>query len=237
QHHYAFDLVYVPEINKGNLRKRFDLLIFVGGAIPPLSDGAAPAKEREKEDDKEKEAPEGYKEKWGKITADTSIVALKRFIQDGGKIVTFGRSANLAYHLKIGVTNALVENIKGKQVPLNASKFYIPGSLLRARVDTTSTVGWGMASSADFFFDSSPVFRISPEAAGEGKVKPVVWFDSAAPLRSGWAYGQEYLQDGVAAFHARFGAGELYCFGPEITFRAQTYGTYKLLFNLLYSGY
>jgi hypothetical protein len=69
------------------------------------------------------------------------------------------------------------------------------------------------------------------------KIKPIAWFDSAKPLRSGWAWGQEYLQDGVAAFEASVGTGKLFAFGPEITFRAQTYSTFKLIFNQLYSGY
>jgi hypothetical protein len=38
----------------------------------------------------------------------------------------------------------------------------------------------------------------------------------------------------VAAFSATVGKGTLYAFGPEITFRAQTHGTFKLVFNQLY---
>ena len=37
----------------------------------------------------------------------------------------------------------------------------------------------------------------------------------------------------VAAFEAPVGAGRLVVFGPEITFRGQTHGTLKLLFNAL----
>jgi hypothetical protein len=38
----------------------------------------------------------------------------------------------------------------------------------------------------------------------------------------------------VAALEARVGAGTLYLFGPEITFRSQPHGTYRLLFNALW---
>ena len=57
------------------------------------------------------------------------------------------------------------------------------------------------------------------------------WFDSPKPLRSGWAYGQGYLDGGVQVVDATVGAGKLYLFGPEITFRAQPHGTFKFLFN------
>jgi len=105
------------------------------------------------------------------------------------------------------------------------------------RIDSTMTTAWGMESGADIFFDSSPVFRLTPEAVSNGRIRPIVWFDSARPLRSGWAFGQEYLLNGVAAFEAKVGKGKLCAFGPEIAFRGQTYSTFKLLFNQFYSGY
>ena len=58
-----------------------------------------------------------------------------------------------------------------------------------------------------------------------------MWFDSASPLRSGWAWGQNYLEGGTTAFEATVGQGKVYAFGPEITFRAQPHGTFKFLMN------
>jgi hypothetical protein len=106
---------------------------------------------------------------------------------------------------------------------------------MRVKIDSTLPAGWGMNSEADVFFSSSPVFKIAPDAIARGTITPIAWFASDRTLRSGWAWGQEYLQDGVAAFVATVGKGKLYAFGPEITFRAQTHGTYKLLFNQLYA--
>ncbi len=78
------------------------------------------------------------------------------------------------------------------------------------------------------------MFKLSAEAKAAG-VKPIAWFKDATPLRSGWAWGQEYLNGGVAAIEAPIGAGNFYAFSPLIAFRGQTYGTYKLFFNALYS--
>jgi hypothetical protein len=58
-----------------------------------------------------------------------------------------------------------------------------------------------------------------------------MWFDSATPLRSGWAWGQNYLEGGVAAADARVGRGVVRLIGPEALFRAQPAGTFKLVFN------
>jgi hypothetical protein len=90
-----------------------------------------------------------------------------------------------------------------------------------------------MGKEVDVFFDNSPVMRLAPDAALRG-VKPVAWYASASPLRSGWAWGQHYLEGGVAVAEAEVGKGRLLLFGPEITFRGQPHGTFKFLFNGIY---
>jgi hypothetical protein len=87
----------------------------------------------------------------------------------------------------------------------------------------------------DVFFENSPVLQLHPDAGLRG-VKPVAWFDSRTPLRSGWAWGQHYLDGGAAAVEASVGKGKVILFGPEITFRAQPHGTFKFLFNGIYYG-
>ena len=73
----------------------------------------------------------------------------------------------------------------------------MPGSVLRVQVDNTRPLAWGLPDEVDVFFDNSPVMRLEPAGVARG-VTPVAWFDSDAPLRSGWAWGQERLQGGVA---------------------------------------
>jgi hypothetical protein len=76
------------------------------------------------------------------------------------------------------------------------------------------------------------VFRLEAGAVEQG-VKAIAWFDSEAPLRSGWAWGQAYLQNGIAALEVPLGKGRVYLFGPEILQRAQPHGTFKFLFNAI----
>lgn len=235
QFHFDVELIYPKDIDTGGLRSKYDVIIFVDGAIPALPGagalmrggfgGGAPHAE---------DIPEEYRARLGRITAEKSIPQLKKFLEEGGQVVTMGSSTNLAYHVGVPVRNALVELVNGQEQRLAAEKYYIPGSVLRVSVDSTQQAAWGMASQADVYFDASPVFKITPEASFKGTVKPIAWFSTNKPLRSGWAWGQSYLQDGVAAFVANVGQGKLFAFGPEITFRAQTHGTFKFLFNELY---
>ena len=68
-------------------------------------------------------------------------------------------------------------------------------------------------------------------------MKVVASYDSPAPLRSGWAWGQKYLERSAAVVEASIGKGKLFLYGPEILFRSQPHGTYKLFFNGIYYGH
>lgn len=234
QYHFPFTVIYPKDIDTGGLRKKYDVIIFVSRAIPPVS-GAEPNRYGfAMREPKPEDVPEQYHHTLGRITKERSIPQLKAFLEEGGAVITIGSSTNLAYHLGLPVRNALTEmNKEGKETPLPGTKYFIPGSILQATFDSTEAIAWGMPSLADINFDNSPVFKLDAGAAEKG-VKPVAWFATDKPLRSGWAWGQAYLKDGVAAFVAPVGAGKLYALGPEITFRAQPHGTFKLLFNGLY---
>ena len=232
---YGFEIVYPPQLDAGRLREKYDVIIFPSGAIPRPG---APSTEIVSEvftvkDPTAEEMPAEYRTRLGKFTPDKTVPALREFLEAGGTIVTVGTSANLAYHLRLPVRNALLEAGRdGKEHALPGEKYYIPGSILRVALDPTAPANRGMAPEADVYFDSDPVFKLAPDATARG-VRPLAWFADATPLRSGWAWGQHYLKDGVAAFEAPVGAGKLLVFGPEITFRGQTHGTLKLLFNAL----
>ncbi len=159
---------------------------------------------------------------------------MRKFAEAGGTIITIGSSTNLGYHLGLPFTNALVERTAdGSERNLSRDKYYVPGSVLQVSVDTTQPLAFGIPERVDVFFDNSPVFKLRPDAMRAG-LRPVAWFSSDAPLRSGWAWGQRYLQDGIAVIDAPVGKGRLLMFGPEIAFRAQPHGTFKFLFNGIY---
>jgi len=126
-----------------------------------------------------------------------------------------------------------VERVNGAERPLPREKYYVPGSILEARFDNTNPLAFGMGEHAMVFYDESPAFRLEPDAALKG-VKPVAWYDSATPLRSGWAWGQQYLDQAVSIIEAPVGKGQLVMFGNEVNWRAQPHGTFKLLFNGIY---
>ncbi len=46
--------------------------------------------------------------------------------------------------------------------------------------------------------------------------------------------GQEHLDQGIEALSAKVGSGHVVLFAPEILFRSQPHGNFKLFFNALY---
>jgi hypothetical protein len=227
------ELVFAPALDAGNLISKYDVLVFPDGAIPGAGGGrrgggggfrgAGPLN-----------IPPEYKDRLGSVTPATTIPQLRKFVEDGGTIVAIGSSTNIGYHFGLPISDAMVERLPdGTERPLPSEKYYVPGSVLQVTVDGSDPLAFGLADKVDVFFDNSPTFRLKPDAALKG-VRPVAWFDGPEPLRSGWAWGQGYLNGGVAAIEAPLGKGKLFLFGPEITFRAQPHGAFKFLFNGMY---
>ncbi|MBS1714583.1 MAG: peptidase [Armatimonadetes bacterium] len=211
---FDFRLLFAPEINGGSLSAKFDTVVFPSGAVPstvrtatanPLLDDPT--------------VPQEWKNLIGTMSQQ-GLDALKSFARDGGTIVAMGSSAlPLAKHLGLPVENAL-EGVRD-------ADFFVPGSVLRIRLDPASPLCKGLPEQLDVMFDESPAFRL------KGDTGRAAWFDTETPLRSGWAWGQKKLKDADAVIDLPIGKGRVVLIGPEVNFRAQSDGAYKILFNAL----
>jgi hypothetical protein len=205
-----YKVVYPQELDAGSLNAKYDALVLPSGAVSErLAD--APAAERDN-------IPVQFRSWTGAITKQT-LPSLRKFMEDGGTIVCVGTSAVLAQHIGLPVRNAM----QG----IARTEFYIPGSVLRIEVDNSNPLAWGMGTGADVMFDDNPALKVE----GEGVTTFARY--AASPLRSGWALGGEKLGGLAAAIEAKIGSGRLVAYCPEITFRAQPHGTFKLLYNAL----
>jgi hypothetical protein len=241
---FPFTVVCGAGFDDAALRSKYDVIIMPSGASfragggfggrgggggdePPPSAGAAPSTDPDLRSLCQVTAGSGG----GGAEAN-----VKKFVEAGGVLIGAGTaSRNVAELLGLPVSDYLVERQPGQpERPLTADKFYVPGSVLRVAVDPSAPSAAGAEAHIDVFFSNDPVFRLAPDAGARG-VRPVMWFDTDKPLRSGWAWGQNYLEGGTTAFEATVGRGKAFAFGPEITFRAQPHGTFKFLFNAIYS--
>lgn len=235
QFEFPFDVIYPKSLEPADLAKRYDVIVFASGAIPGLDTGRSQRYGRSAPL-KPEDVPAEYRDRLGDISVDKTIPKILLFLKEGGTVLTIGSSTSLGYHAGLPIKNALVERSQdGTEKPLTSSQLFVPGSLLQVRIDTNHPLAYGMGDNADIVFSRSSVFALQPEAQLKG-VRPVAWFDSKSPLRSGWAWGQHYLEGGITVIEATIGKGKLVMYGPEIVFRGQPHGTFKFLFNGLYHG-
>ena len=229
QFEFPFEVVYPPRLDEGNLKSNFDVLIFPDGAIPEEVARADDDPYSTQNFDPST-IPEEYRDRLGQVSTDVTVPQLRRFLEEGGTIITIGSSGSLAMHLGLPVGDHLVD---ASGNPLPAEEYFIPGSILQARVDNSTPLAYGFEDHVDVMFNRSPVFRLESGTGTQG-VHRVAWYDSATPLRSGWAWGQEHVQNGLAAIEAEVGDGKLYMFGPEVLYRGQPHETFKFVFNGIY---
>jgi hypothetical protein len=225
QFEFPYQVVYPAALDSGNLISRFDVLIFPDGAnfYRPGARGGSRINPSD--------VPAEYRDRVGTMTATRTVPQVLEFLNAGGTVLAIGSAADIGFQLGLPIVNALTDS-SGRPLPRN--RFYVPGSILRVRVDTTAALAQGLRPATDLYFDNAPAFTLLPGAETRG-IKRIVWIDDPAPLRSGWAWGQKYLSGVTEVLQARVGKGMLVLYGADPYFRSQPHGTFKLLFNgLLY---
>jgi hypothetical protein len=218
-------LVFPQELDAGNLAEKYDVLIFPDGAIPSPRPETAGRYGRGGGSTDPETIPAEYRNRLGSVTPETTVPALREFLEAGGTIITLEGSTSLAYHLDLPVRDFLVDS---DGAPLQNEEFFVPGSLLEVEMQEGSLVTTGLGEELIVNFARSPVFGLERGADG---VRSLALYADETPLRSGWAWGQEKLQGGAAMVEAEVGAGTLYLLGPQVTYRGQTHAAFPLIFN------
>jgi hypothetical protein len=219
--------VFPQELDAGDLRAKYDVLLFVDGAVGANLGASTTAQIGGPQPES---VPAEYRGWLGNITSDRTIPAIKAFVEAGGTVIAIGGSTALGRHLGLPIENHLV-GANGQ--PLPREQYYVPGSLLEVAVDQAHPLSSGLGPRATVMFENSPVMKLGAGAQG---IRTIARFDTDAPLRSGWAWGQASLKDGIAIAEATMGRGRVILSGPEILFRAQPQGTFKFVFNALYGA-
>ena len=225
QFEFPYQVVYPPAIDAGRLVSRFDVLILPDGAsfgrpgaggIPETGANGVPAE---------------YRDRVGSMSIARTVPRILEFLNGGGTVLAIGTATDIAQRLQLPVVSAPTDSA-GRPLPRN--QFYVPGSILALRVDTTAALAQGVRPATDFYYDNSLGFRLLPGAESRG-VRTIAWVPGPSPLRSGWAWGQNYLSGVAEVVQIPVGKGMLVLYGTDPYFRAQPHGTFKLLFNgLLY---
>ena len=116
---------------------------------------------------------------------------------------------------------------------LKPTDFYLGGSILETVMAAAHPVTAGMPAKAAVFSDGSPVFE-----TGEGFKGTILarYAAEGSPLLSGLLIGENSVQNKAAALDVEFGKGHIVLFGFCPQWRAQPFGTFRMVFNACLFG-
>ena len=227
---YGYDPVSIfdAEIKKNELSAKYDVIVIPDDSTATLTGETAAAGGRRGGGGGEfggrdpQDTPPEYRSGFG----EEGVSALKSFVQKGGTIVTLGTASGFAID-KLGVK---ARNILADAGP---KQFWCPGSTLKVNVDTSSPLAYGMPKEAlALYLSGDPVFQITPSSSNE-RYSVIVSYQDRDILQSGWLVGEGNITGKAAMISAEIGKGTVVLIGFRAQHRAQTYGTFKLLFNSL----
>jgi hypothetical protein len=76
-----------------------------------------------------------------------------------------------------------------------------------------------------------------PSFEAKKEPKSISKYPEENPLMSGWIYGDKIIRQKAAILDIPYGKGKIILLGFPVQFRAQSYGTFRLLFNsIFYAG-
>ena len=220
---FAYTSVFDDEILRGNLHDRWDVIILPNDSRemmlgptgrPEGGRGPDPAG-----------TPPDYRSGFGQEGA----AALEAFVKNGGTLVTFAQAGELVLdEFDVPVRNAVAG--------MWGNDFWAPGSTLNVKVDTSSRFAYGMPEDALVaYLAGGQVYETVP-GARSSEVRRVVTYIDRDILQSGWLLGEEAIADKAAMVSVAHGEGTIVMIGFRAQHRAQTHGTFKLVFNALVGG-
>jgi hypothetical protein len=160
---------------------------------------------------------------------------LMKFINDGGKIVSWGESVALfegPQTIEVDKTTKEEFQLPYRDITENLKKdgVYCPGSLISVELRHDTPITWGMPSKTAVFYRGAPAFSTSiPNFDMDRKVIGVIPEENI--LLSGYCENEEKLANTPVMLWLKKGKGQLVLMGFSPQFRASTHATYKLLFN------
>ncbi len=157
---------------------------------------------------------------------DSGIKALRAFVDGGGTLVTFGQSGDLAIQ-RLGLP------LRNVVAGVSSKEFWAPGSTLRVRYANDQPMAFGMPSEGlALFMSGSQAYEVTSTERSQD-VAILATFADRDLLQSGWLLGEQVIARKAAAVAVKQGKGQVVLIGFRPQNRAQTHGTFKMVFNAL----
>ncbi len=225
-YHIPYKIIHPGEFEKTDFIKDYDLVIFPDNDKSILMEG--------KNESDGQTYPTSYPPEYTKGIGKKGMAKLMDFLNQGGKILSWGGSVELFTGLlsvKAGdTTREFRLPVTDISKRLAKEGLYCPGSFIKMDLVGQNDLTAGMPPSTGIFFRGEPVFATSiPNFDMDRRV--IGKFPEENILLSGYCEKPEKLADKSVMVWLKKGKGQLVLFGFCPQFRASTQATYKLLFN------
>jgi hypothetical protein len=210
---FSFSSVFNKDVRDSKFPESFDVLILPSDSYARIKDGTSGDS-----------VPQEYRGGIG----ESGVQNIKEFVEKGGTLITLNRSADFA-------RRTFDLPIQDLSPDLESKEFYCPGSILNFSVNTRHPLGYGLSGNIYGLYRQSPILRIRAGAFNDGVNVPVRYHRENI-LRSGWLIGEKYLSEKPAVVEFHVGEGKVIILAFPVQHRAQTHGTFKLLFNAIFYG-
>jgi hypothetical protein len=208
QFEFPYARVHDAEMRAGNLNMKFDVVVLPDAAYSEMANGFGRGS-----------MPDEYV---GGLTP-AGIANLRAFAESGGVLVAVDRATELPLRsFRLAVRNVTAG--------VSETDFFVPGSLVRLRVDPNQPLAYGLPEEISAFLANSPAF--APDSSLRERI--VARYPEQNLLMSGWLVGERVLAGRAAVLDLPFGRGRVVLLGLRPVHRGQTHGTFKLLFNSFY---
>lgn len=219
QFEFAYKLIHNAELKEGSLNRSYTHIILPNMPASMLLEGR-----------KKEEVPPPYTGGIG----DEGASALEDFVRKGGELIAIGDTVDFVIkylglpvksHLSISST---IRNVYEALSPEEKKDiFFCPGSLLRANINDSHPLGFGMKKQGAVFSYFSPFFEVE-----KGSV--VISYPDSNLLLSGVLLNEDKIMGKAGAVECDLDEGKIVLFGFKVIHRGQAHGTFKFLFNSLF---
>lgn len=180
-----------------------------------------------------------YPPEYEKGMTKEGLQNLMKYINDGGKVVSWGRSTTLFMGNKTIVTDSKTKETESFTLPvsdrskeLSKAGLSCPGTLLRVNVKPNHPLTYGLTKEIGVFSRANPVLSTTlPYFDMDRRV--LATYAEKDIVLSGYADKVEKLSLQPAVVWIRKNKGQIVMLGFSPQFRGSTAGTFKLLFNAL----
>lgn len=171
------------------------------------------------------------------VLGQPGVERIRRWVQDGGTLVTLGAATEFARDssgLGLLALRSWYETEAGRR----QTRFSVPGAILRATLDPDYWLRAGYEGDELPMLVNSDRLYLAPEGPPDATRRTIATFAPGDPVLSGhaWEESKQRLPGKVAVYEQRVGRGRIIAFAEEPNFRAYARGLNRMFLNAVILG-